>query len=67
MDINAQLPVNTGIAVDDFCTILANLIDNAIESVVRERSAPEEELPVTIGKDRIRISNNSLYSEGCIQ
>lgn len=48
LDINAQLPVNTGIAGDDFCTILANLIDNAIESVVRERSAPEEEPPVTI-------------------
>lgn len=40
LDINAQLPVNTGIAGDDFCTILTNLIDNAIESVGREQSVP---------------------------
>lgn len=48
LDINAQLPVNTGIAGDDFCTILTNLIDNAIESVGRERNAPEGGAPVTI-------------------
>ncbi|MDE6999552.1 MAG: GHKL domain-containing protein [Lachnospiraceae bacterium] len=49
LDINAQLPVNTGIAGDDFCTILTNLIDNAIESVVREQTVPEREAPATIG------------------
>lgn len=38
MDINAQLPANTGIAQEDFCTILTNLIDNAIESVDREKN-----------------------------
>lgn len=48
LDINAQLPVNTGIAEDDFCTILSNLIDNAIESVDRERSQSEDTEPVTI-------------------
>ena len=36
MDINAQLPINTGITSDDFCTILGNLIDNAIESMDRQ-------------------------------
>lgn len=38
LDINVQLPANTGIAGDDFCTILTNLIDNAIESVGREQA-----------------------------
>ena len=38
MDINAQLPANTGIGEDDFCTILTNLLDNAIESMDRERA-----------------------------
>lgn len=37
MDINAQLPANTGISEDDFCTVLTNLLDNAIESLDRER------------------------------
>ncbi len=32
LEINVQLPGNTGIAEDDFCTILTNLLDNAIES-----------------------------------
>lgn len=48
LDINAQLPVNTGIAGDDFCTVLTNLIDNAIESVGRERAALTGEVPVTV-------------------
>lgn len=37
MDINAQMPVNTGIAADDLCTVLTNLLDNAIESMDREK------------------------------
>ena len=37
MDINAQLPANTGIADDDLCTVLTNLLDNAIESMDREK------------------------------
>ena len=41
MDVNAQLPVNTGIAEDDFCTVLANLLDNAIESMDREKCRME--------------------------
>lgn len=39
MDINAQLPANTGIGEDDFCTVLTNLLDNAIESMDREKEA----------------------------
>lgn len=38
MDINAQLPANTGIDEDDFCTILTSLLDNAMESMDRERA-----------------------------
>lgn len=41
MDINAQLPANTGIAEDDFCTVLTNLLDNAIESIDREKAAAD--------------------------
>lgn len=41
MDINTQLPANTGIAEDDFCTVLTNLLDNAIESMDREKSRSE--------------------------
>ena len=47
MDINAQLPANTGIAENDFCTILTNLLDNAIESMDRER-ADKGEICVSI-------------------
>lgn len=39
MDINAQLPANTGIRENDFCTILTNLLDNAMESMDREKEA----------------------------
>jgi len=42
MDINAQLPANTGIGEDDFCVVLTNLLDNAIESMDRERDALRE-------------------------
>lgn len=35
MDINAELPNNTGIESDDYCTVLSNLIDNAIEALDR--------------------------------
>lgn len=42
MDIDAELPANTGIAAEDFCTILSNLLDNAIESMDRQRNAPVE-------------------------
>jgi len=36
LDIDAELPANTGIALEDFCTILSNLLDNAIESMDRQ-------------------------------
>lgn len=31
--VNAELPNNTGIESDDYCTLLSNLIDNAIEAL----------------------------------
>ena len=34
--VDAELPSNTGIATEDFCTILSNLLDNAIESLDRQ-------------------------------
>ena len=45
MDINAQLPYNTGIASDDFCTILSNLLDNCLEAMDRKRGQHEEQPP----------------------
>ncbi len=37
MEIDAELPANTGIDADDFCTLLSNLLDNAIESMDRQK------------------------------
>ncbi len=31
-DINVEFPANTGIMPNDMCTILANILDNAIEA-----------------------------------
>lgn len=45
MDINAQLPYNTGIASDDFCTILSNLLDNCLEAMDRQRGRHGEQPP----------------------
>lgn len=45
MDINAQLPYNTGIASDDFCTILSNLLDNCLEAMDRKRKQRGEQPP----------------------
>lgn len=45
MDINAQLPYNTGIASDDFCTILSNLLDNCLEAMDRKRRQRGEQPP----------------------
>lgn len=54
MDINAQLPVNTGIEDDDFCTVLTNLLDNAIESMDRESRDRKRGRQVQGGKARQR-------------
>ena len=55
MDINAQLPANTGIAEDDLCTVLTNLLDNAIESMDREKENLPGDTPV------IRITLRSIH------
>lgn len=55
LDINAQLPGNTGIAEDDFCTILANLLDNAIESAggTEGKGLPEDKKTIEISMRHI--------------
>ena len=42
MQFNIELPNNTGIASEDFCSILSNLLDNALEAVkdVKESDTP---------------------------
>lgn len=63
MDINAQLPANTGIREDDFCTILTNLLDNAIESMDREKDDIVKAQPIEVSLRHIhhflviRVSN----------
>lgn len=62
MRINAELPYNTGIHSDDYCIILSNLIDNAIEALDRFPQ-PTDSLFIEISIRRIhqfmmlRISN----------
>lgn len=51
-DIDAELPGNTGIAAEDFCAILGNLLDNAIESMQRQKLKGNEG-PICISLRRI--------------
>ncbi|MDE7008193.1 MAG: ATP-binding protein [Lachnospiraceae bacterium] len=53
MDINAQLPANTGISEDDLCTVLTNLLDNAVESMDREKTP--------VGRGVIQVSLRSIH------
>ena len=46
-EANVELPVNTGIASDDFCVILSNLLDNALEALIRHPQ-PDSSLRLTI-------------------
>ena len=46
-EANVELPVNTGIASDDFCVILSNLLDNALEALTRQPQ-PDSTLHLTI-------------------
>lgn len=62
MDINAQLPANTGISEDDLCTVLTNLLDNAVESLDREmenRASASRNLPDDTPV--IRVSLRSIH------
>lgn len=43
--MNVEFPQNTGISETDICTILSNLLDNAIEAVEK---LPRQEIPVKI-------------------
>lgn len=43
--VDVELPSNTGIATEDFCTILSNLLDNAIESLDRQSGIPKDSIP----------------------
>ena len=66
MDINAQLPDNTGITSDDFCTILGNLIDNAIESMDRQHISGTA-LPICVTLRRINHFLIFQVSNPCYQ
>ena len=66
IDINAQLPINTGITSDDFCTILGNLIDNAIESMDRQHIS-DTTSPICITLRRINHFLIFQVSNPCSQ
>lgn len=66
MDINVQLPANTGITSDDFCTILGNLIDNAIESMERQHM-PSTVPPIGVTLRRINQFLIFQVSNPCSQ
>lgn len=66
LDINAQLPANTGITSDDFCTILGNLIDNAIESMDRQH-IPDTTSPICVTLRRINHFLIFQVSNPCSQ
>lgn len=59
LDIDAELPGNTGIAAEDFCTILSNLLDNALDAMERMKDGPKEE-PIRV---TIRRINHFLIVE----
>ena len=61
-DINAEFPKNTNIQPYDLCTILSNLLDNAVEAV--ERTGKQGNISLTIRKINyflmIRIANSCI-------
>ncbi|MDY4670773.1 MAG: GHKL domain-containing protein [Oliverpabstia sp.] len=61
-DINAEFPKNTNIQPYDLCTILSNLLDNAVEAV--ERTGRKGNISLTIRKINyflmIRIANSCI-------
>lgn len=63
MDIHAEYPKDCGIDPVDLCTILTNLIDNAIEACVKQTKGEAREIHVTIRRVNqfilIRIQNSS--------
>ena len=62
--INVEFPQNTGIQINDICTILANLLDNAIEATKKVKQ--DKEISITIRRINnfifIKIINPCLIS-----
>jgi len=66
LDINVELPANTGIASDDFCSILSNLLDNALEAMERQHySKPPE--PIKLNLRRIHHFLLIQVSNSCVE
>lgn len=61
--VNVELPQNTGISEADICTILSNLLDNAIEAVEK---LPRQETPVRVTMRSIRKMLFIQISNPCI-
>ncbi len=65
-DINAEFPKNTNIQPYDLCTILSNLLDNAVEAV--ERTGEPGNISLTIRKINyflmIQITNSCTGGNG---
>lgn len=61
--VNVELPQNTGISEADICTILSNLLDNAIEAVEK---IPRQETPVRVTMRSIRKMLFIQISNPCI-
>lgn len=61
LDIDAELPANTGIDSGDFCAILGNLLDNAIEAMERQKDSGAEPIRVSLRRINhflmIQVSN----------
>lgn len=61
LDIDAELPANTGIDPGDFCAILGNLLDNAIEAMERQGDGGVEPIRVSLRRINhflmIQVSN----------
>ncbi len=66
-DIDAEFPKNTNIQPYDLCTILSNLLDNAVEAV--ERTGKPGNISLTIRKINyflmIRITNSCIGKNNC--
>lgn len=62
-EIHAEYPKDCGIDPVDLCTILTNLLDNAIEACIRQPEGYERKLAVTIRRIHqfiiIRIANSA--------
>lgn len=70
LDIDAELPANTGIDAGDFCAILGNLLDNAIESMERQEAGGSAE-PIRVSLRRINhflmIQVSNPCREQCLE